>query len=56
MARDGISRERAELRIRAQRPNEYFEQNCDVTLHNDGDLEQFQKQLNDVLEERLKHG
>ncbi len=56
MARDGISRERAELRIKAQRPNSYFEENCDVTLSNDGDRELFIKQLNIMLEEKLKNG
>ncbi len=56
MERDGISRESAKLRIKAQRPNEYFEQNCDVTLCNNGSFEQFVHQLNDIWEERLNHG
>ena len=56
MDRDGISREKAELRIRAQHPNAYFQQRCDVTLQNDGDRALFIKQLNDILEEKLKHG
>lgn len=34
MAREGISEEYARLRIEAQKPNEYFEQNCDYTLEN----------------------
>ena len=56
MERDGISREKAELRIRAQRPNAWFEENCDFTLSNDGDRESFIRTLNDYLEERLNHG
>ena len=53
MARDGISRERAELRVRAQHPDEYFIQNCDVTVRNDGDTAQFVRKLNEIWEERL---
>ena len=56
MARDGISREKAEMRIRAQRPNAWFEENCDFTLPNDGDRNGFIRTLNDYLEERLRHG
>jgi dephospho-CoA kinase len=56
MERDGISREKAELRIRAQRPNAWFEENCDFTLSNDGDRESFIRTLNEYLEERLNHG
>ncbi len=56
MARDGISREKAEMRIRAQRPNAWFEENCDFTLSNDGDINRFIRILNDYLEERLNHG
>ena len=56
MQRDGISREKAELRIEAQRPNEYFEKNCDVTLFNDGDRGTFIQQLNEILKEKLEHG
>ena len=56
MDRDGITREAALRRIRAQLPNEAFEQLCDVTLSNDGDLEALQRQLNDILEDHLHHG
>ena len=56
MARDGISRQKAELRIRAQRPNEWFEENCDFTVSNDGDIEKFIRTFNDYLEEKLEHG
>ena len=56
MARDGISREKAELRIRAQRSNAWFEENCDFTVANDGDIELFIRTLNEYLEEQLEHG
>ena len=56
MDRDGIDRKAALRRIRAQRPNEAFEQLCDVTLSNDGDLAALQQQLNDILEDHLHHG
>ena len=56
MARDGISREKAELRIRAQRSNAWFEENCDFTVSNDGDIELFIRTLNEYLEEQLEHG
>lgn len=41
MARDGLSREAALSRIRAQRPNEYFSAMCDTTLINNGTKEEF---------------
>ena len=56
MARDGISHEKAELRIRAQHPNAYFEENCDFTVPNDGDTDEFVRILNKDLEEGFKHG
>ena len=56
MERDGITREAAVRRISAQLPNEAFEQLCDATLSNDGDLAALQGQLNDILEEFWNHG
>ncbi|MDR2502632.1 MAG: threonylcarbamoyl-AMP synthase [Oscillospiraceae bacterium] len=35
MTRDGISRERAELRLGAQKPDEFFAAGCDLVLTND---------------------
>lgn len=43
MAREGISREYASARIAAQRPQSEFSALCDVTLENNGTLEDFQK-------------
>ena len=56
MARDGISREYALLRIEAQHPDSYFRDNCTVVLENNGDREAFLSQFNQILEERIKHG
>lgn len=53
MTRDGISREKAELRIRAQRPNHYFAENCDFVLSNDGERSLFIRKLNELLKEKL---
>ena len=41
MAREGISEEYARLRIRAQKSEDWFRQNCTVTLVNDGSREEF---------------
>lgn len=37
MVRDGISEEYANLRIAAQKPDDFFETHCDHVFHNDGD-------------------
>lgn len=37
MARDGIDEVYARKRVEAQKPAEFFETNCQYTLHNDGD-------------------
>ena len=41
MERDGITREKAEERIRAQKPDEFYEEYSDIVLINDGDVESF---------------
>ena len=56
MARDGISRQQAELRVHAQRPNSYFEENCDHTLTNDSDSEDFICRFNLLMEDILRDG
>lgn len=54
MAREGISREYAMLRIGAQKPDAFFEQNCTVCIRNDGTKAQFadkcKKIFTDILE------
>jgi len=44
MEREGISREYAEKRIRAQKSNAYFAGLCDYTLDNGGNVEEFRGQ------------
>ena len=56
MARDGISRDYALMRIEAQHPDSYFIDNCTVVLENNGDRETFLDQFNQILEEKTKHG
>lgn len=55
MARDGISREYAQLRIEAQHPDSYFEQLCDHILRNDGKVEEFQKDCMKLFKEILNN-
>ena len=51
MRRDGIDRERALARIRAQKPDDYFTERCDVSLVNDSDEKSFLKKFNHIMEE-----
>lgn len=49
MKRESISREYAELRISAQKPNEFFENNCDYTVSNSGSEDEFIKKCDEVF-------
>ena len=49
MARDGISKEQAQLRMNAQKPNEFYVQNCDYAVVNDGPLEKAEKDCSNIL-------
>lgn len=52
MAREGISREYAWARVKAQRTDEYFSQNCDYTLYNDcHTAEEFSQKVQKFLKE-----
>ena len=54
MAREGISQDYAWARVRAQRPDEYFSQNCDYTLVNDcPSAEEFSRKAREFLQEIL---
>ena len=53
MARDHISREYAQNRIRAQKPEHWFRQMCDHTLYNDGSRAEFEEKCRAFLEELL---
>ena len=54
LMREGITEEYARSRIAAQRPNEYFEENCEYTLHNGGTREEFECVCNKFFTEVLK--
>ena len=56
MARDGIDRDAAMKRIRAQRPDDYFTQHCDYCLWNNADPEQFRQDCRQLFKEIQKHG
>ena len=54
MAREDISEDYAWSRVKAQRPDEYFIQNCDYTLYNDcSSAEEFSQRARKFLEEVL---
>lgn len=55
MLREGISRDYALQRIRAQKPNEYFAAHCDYVLENTGTLAEFENQCKEFFTEVLKH-
>ena len=50
MKRDGISRAYALSRVRAQKDEEYFRQNCDHVLVNDGTLGEFEEKCRTFLD------
>jgi len=54
MQRDGISREYAENRINAQKPESWFRERCAYTLYNDGTREQFEENCRALLDALLK--
>lgn len=54
LKREGINEEYARSRIAAQRPNEYFQEKCDYTLHNGGSREEFECVCNKFFTEVLK--
>ncbi|MCR5137591.1 MAG: threonylcarbamoyl-AMP synthase [Oscillospiraceae bacterium] len=52
--RDGIGREAALARIRAQKPETYYRQHCDAVLENNGSRSEFLQKLESVLSERIQ--
>ena len=56
MARDHIDREAAMARIRAQRTDAYYTENCAHTLWNNADQQQFEQDCRQLFKEILKHG
>ena len=51
MHRDGITREYAVNRIRAQKPESWFRDMCAYTLYNNGTREEFEQQCREFLDE-----
>ena len=54
MAREGISEEYAMLRINAQKGDDFFAENCDTCIRNDGSVEQFQDKCNKIFKDILE--
>ena len=52
--RDGITREYAENRINAQKPENWFREKCAYTLYNEGTQEEFCRKCRKFLDELLK--
>ena len=53
IAREGVTRDYAEARIDAQKPNEWFIQNCSHVLDNGGTLADFQRRCHQLIQEVL---
>ena len=51
MARDGLSRAEAELRIDAQHDDSYFSERCSAVLHNDGSEAELTEQFDQWMKE-----
>lgn len=56
MARDNISREYAQMRVNAQKSDDYFIENCTYTVRNDGEKDKFTKEFSILMQEVLKNG
>lgn len=54
MAREGISEDYALMRIRAQKPDSYFEENCTYTIANDGTMEDFRRRCDTLFQKILE--
>lgn len=53
MARDGLTEEQALERIRAQKNDAYYRENCTFTVLNDGTVEQLSEKINQIMKEVL---
>lgn len=49
MRRENIERKYAELRIDAQKPNSFFEENCDICILNDGAETEFHEKCKNIF-------
>lgn len=52
-AREGISREYAEMRLKAQKSDDYYRENCDAILVNNGELNEFAALCRAAFEEEI---
>lgn len=55
MAREGLSEEYVRLRIAAQKSNEFFKENCDYTVCNDGTTEAFIQKCESLFTEIMQN-
>ena len=53
MMRDGLTEEQALERIRAQKNDAYYRENCTYTVLNDGTVEQLSEKINQIMKEVL---
>ena len=53
MVRDGLTEEQALERIRAQKNDAYYRENCTYTVLNDGTFEQLSEKINQIMKEVL---
>lgn len=49
MARDGITREAAEARIASQKSDEFFAENCNFIVYNNGGIDALEQQVANIL-------
>lgn len=56
MKRDGIDEAYARLRIKAQKPKEYFEENCDRIVDNSGGEAEFISKFRKIYKEVIENG
>lgn len=54
MARDGITEEYALMRIRAQQPEEYFNENCTYVIRNDGSRDVYRQKCDELFKSILE--
>ena len=55
-ARDGVSEEYAMMRIKAQKPDSYYAENCDIVLENNGTDAEFADKCKNLFKEVLING
>ena len=52
MQRDGIDLSAAERRVNSQKPDEFYKENTDETIHNNGDLASLFAEIDSILQKR----